>query len=183
MVPTDIFITHMMPSGSEDSANSGSGNWRGFLILSPEQEARVINSNEPVPPATPQLMLPEGGTSEASTSGSLTWREVAVINEKEAIRTMVINDISKYLDLFDKEIISEFPKAAAEIGTNSFMEHLRKELVKDYGLENPALSSLTTVKEIHAILKKDFAFLGEDSPEMRNNVVYDHISFLLKDRR
>lgn len=128
------------------------------------------------------LPLPEG-ISVASTSELLTWREGAVINEKEAIRTFVINDISKYLDLFEKERISEFPKAKVEIGTNSFMELLRKELVKDYGLENPALSSLTTVKEIHTILKKDLAFLDNESPDMKNNVIYDNIGLLLRNHR
>lgn len=38
-----------------------------------------------------------------------------------------------------------------------------EELVKDYGLENPALSSL--IKEIHTILKKDLAFL-DTSPRI-----------------
>lgn len=47
--PADILVTRMMPGGSEDSANSGSGsgNWRDFLNISPEQGARG-NSNEPV---------------------------------------------------------------------------------------------------------------------------------------
>lgn len=126
------------------------------------------------------LMLPEA-TSVASSS-ELTLEE-AVINEKEAIRTLLINDISKYLALFEKAILSEFPKAKVEIGTNSFMELLRKELVKDYGLENPAPSSLTTVKEIHTIIKKDLAFLDNESPEMKNNVIYDNIGFLLRNHR
>lgn len=63
------------------------------------------------------------------------------------------------------------------------MELLRKELVKDYGLENPALSSLTTVKEIHTMKKKDLAFLDNESPDMKNNVIYDNIGLLLRNHR
>lgn len=53
MGPTDILITRMMPNGSENSANSGSGNWQDFLNFSPEQGAGD-EVNQPVAANPPQ---------------------------------------------------------------------------------------------------------------------------------
>lgn len=121
---------------------------------------------------TENLMFPEG-TSAASNS-PLTL-EQAVLYEKDAIRSTLLNGISRYLEIFDKEIVQEYPGAAVRVGTLTFIEELRKSLVSDYGFENPAPSSLTDLKRFHDIIKRDLSFLDEETPYYRNNMVYDNI--------
>ena len=118
------------------------------------------------------MMLPEG-TSGASSS-ELTL-EQAVLYEKEAIRASLINGISRYLDLFEKDIIQEYPEAAVKIGTLPFLEDLRKSLVSDYGFENPSPSSLTDLKTFHSVIKKELSFLEDKSPYWKNNIIYDNL--------
>lgn len=123
-----------------------------------------------------KMMLP-GETSEASSSG-LTL-EQAVLNENEDIRNSIINGISRYLDIFEKEIIQEYPEAAVKIGTLTFFETLRKSIVSDYGFESPAPSSLTTLKKCHTAIKEELSFLDDKPPYWKNNIIYDNLRVVI----
>lgn len=125
-------------------------------------------------------MLPEG-TSGASSS-ELTLEE-AVKMEKEAIRTLVIDKVICYVHLFEKEIKAEFPKAEMEIGTNLFLNTLIKEVISDFGFEDPSPSSLTQLKNFHRTISDELSFLNEQSPYFRNNILYDNMRILLRDHR
>ncbi|VFQ90079.1 unnamed protein product [Cuscuta campestris] len=116
------------------------------------------------------MMLPD------RTSDSELTLEQAVLNEREAIRTSLINGIYRYLDLFDKEIIQEYPEAAVEIGTLTFFDNLRKSLVS---FENPSPSSLTSLRAFHDVVKKDLSFLDDKPPYWKNNIIYDNFRVVI----
>ena len=111
----------------------------------------------------------------SGASGSELTLEQAVLSKKEEVRTFLIDGISRYLELFEKDILNEYPDASVRIGTIDFFERFRKSLVSDYGLENPSPSSLTTLKNYHDILKRDLSFLEEENPYFKNNIYYDNL--------
>ena len=151
----------------------------GTLALVIGCALRVLFITEATPPLG-NLVLPEG-TSGASSS-ELTLEE-AVKMEKEAIRTLVIDNVLCYVHLFEKEIKAEFPKAEMEIGTNLFLNNLVKEVISDFGFEDPSPSSLTSLKKFRRTISESFSFLNEQSPCYKNNILYDNMRILLRDHR
>jgi hypothetical protein len=146
-----------------------------FIVSAMGFAVRAILATEAAP-YVGRMVLPEG-TAEAASS-ELTL-EQAVLRERGALNTTLIDGISKYLDLFEGDIIQEYPRTVVEVRTLTFLESLRKSLVSDYGWENPPPSSITHLKSFHEVLRRDLSFLDETHPYFRNNIIYDNIRAVL----
>lgn len=64
-----------------------------------------------------------------------------------------------------------------------FIENFRKEVVSDYGFENPSPSSLTDLKLFHSAIKDDLSFLDNHSPYYKNNQLYSNLQSVLREKR
>lgn len=146
-----------------------------FIVSAMGFAVRAILATEAAP-YVGRMVLPEG-TAEAASS-ELTL-EQAVLKEREAVNATLVDGISKFLDIFERDIVQEYPHAAVEVGTLTFFENLRKSLVSDYGFDNPPPSSITHLKRFHEVIQRDLSFLEESRPYFRNNIIYHNIRAVL----
>ena len=122
------------------------------------------------------------GSQNASSSSSKKNKEKEQKDKAiEKIRLFVIEKVTEYIEKYEGDLITEFPKANLEIKTNTFTNKLVNSVLEEGdGLcgkfENLNLPQL---RQTYESFKEDFDFIDE----YKNNLIYSNIRVLLKKSR
>jgi len=128
------------------------------------------------------LMNRPTGSQNASSSSSKKNKEKEQKDKAiEKIRLFVIEKVTEYIEKYEGDLITEFPKANLEIKTNTFTNKLVNSVLEEGdGLcgkfENLNLPQL---RQTYESFKEDFDFIDE----YKNNLIYSNIRVLLKKSR
>lgn len=124
------------------------------------------------------------GSQNASSSSSNNNKNKEKEQKDKAIekrRLFVIEKVTEYIEKYEGDLITEFPKANLEIRTNTFTNNLVNSVLEDgYDLcgkfDNMNLPQL---QKTYESFKESFDLIDE----YKNNLIYDSIRVLLKKSR
>jgi hypothetical protein len=95
---------------------------------------------------------------------------------KHEMDLRVVDEITRYLSQYEREIVREFPKAGHIVGTPLFMKNLQEAILAD---QVPSNCTLTLLREAKSILFKDL----NDIDSFRGNSLYSSLVILLREYR
>jgi hypothetical protein len=127
---------------------------------------------------------PSQASASSESSSSSSSRRNKRRGETEMMEALVKGKVVDFLEKYQGEIRSEFPRADPfHADQPRFALDLTKEILRDAAGFPDARGGqdnlLATLKQSHKTLKKDF----EDITEYKNNIIYCNLVSLMKDFR